>query len=191
MDKENKRQAMERRAQERQNQEKKKRVKRVLENWGPVVIIAVVVIGLLVAIITSGMGGDGSGISADSEFGFDFVDEDGNAFEITDWTEIDEDEEWTASGELDTTEGTVVADGDTVNIDYVGRHNGETFEGGSSEDEDVTIGAGEYIEGFEEGIAGHAVGETFEMPVTFPEGYGDDLSGEEVVFTVTINGIYQ
>lgn len=191
MNKENKRQAMERRAQERQKQAKKKRVYSALQNWGPVVLIIVVVIALLVAIITSGASGsDENGVGDDSELGFQLVDEDGNALDITDWTEIDE-EELTESDDLDTTEGIVISNGDVVNIDYEGRHNGETFEGGSSYGEDVTIGAGEYIEGFEEGIVGHAVGETFDMPVTFPEGYGGDLSGEEIIFTVTVNGIYR
>lgn len=190
MNKENKRQAMERRAQERQKQAKKKRVYSILQNWGPVVLIVVVVVGLLIAIITSGTSSDDNVISGDSEFDFAFVDQDGNELEVTDWTEIDE-EELTEAGELDTTAGAVVADGDVVNIDYEGRHNGELFEGGTASGEDVTIGAGEYIDGFEEGIVGHAVGETFDMPVTFPEGYGDELSGEEVVFTVTINGIYK
>lgn len=192
MNKENKRQAMERRAQERQAQEKKKRIRRMLENWVPVVIIAVVVVVLLVAIITSGAdrGGDEYGIGDSGEPEFDLVDENGNALDITDWTEIDE-EDGAEADELDTTEGRIAADGDTVNIDYVGRHNGETFEGGSSENEDVTIGAGGYIDGFEEGIVGHAVGETFEMPVTFPEGYGGELGGEEIIFTVTLNGIYR
>lgn len=190
MNKENKREAMERRAQERQKLEKKNRVYRSLQNWGPVVLIVAVVVGLLIAIITSGTGSDGIAAGDDSEMDFAFVDEDGNELEITDWTEIGE-EEVEDLGELDTTGGAVVADGDVVNIDYEGRHNGELFEGGTADGEDVTIGAGEYIEGFEEGIVGHAVGETFDMPVTFPEGYGDELAGEEVVFTVTVNGIYK
>lgn len=190
MNKENKRQAMERRAQERQMQAKKDRIYRIFQNWGPVVLIVAVVVGLLIAIITSGTGSDGNAAGGDSESDFTFVDEDGNELEITDWTEIGE-EEVEDLGELDTTGGAVVADGDVVNIDYEGRHNGELFEGGTADGEDVTIGAGEYIDGFEEGIVGHAVGETFDMPVTFPEGYGDELGGEEVVFTVTVNGIYK
>lgn len=186
MYKENKWKAMDLRAQEREKQEKKKRMQRMFQNWGPIVLIVVVVVVLLVAIITSG----GSESGEDSEAGFVLVDEDGNELDVTDWTEVDDDglEEY---GDLDTTKGAVVSDGDTVNIDYIGYHNGEAFEGGESYDEDVSIGSGEYVPGFEEGIVGHAVGETFDMPVTFPEDFGDELGGEDVVFTVTINGIYR
>ena len=175
---------MEQRAQERQRQQRKSQTYRMLSNWGPVVIIAVVVAALVILIITSGTSGGDEGVSDGSELGFDLVDENGNTLDVTDWSEIEE-------LELDTTEGLVVSDGDSVNIDYEGRHNGELFEGGTSSDEDVEIGAGEYVEGFEEGLVGHAVGETFDMPVTFPDWYGDELGGEEVVFTVTINGIYR
>lgn len=186
MNKENKKIAQERRAQEREKQQKKNRRKEILANWGPIVIIAVVVVALVVAIVTSG-GSDDSTVENGSELGFGLVDENGNELEVTDWTEVDEEEEY----ELDTTAGTVVADGDMVNIDYAGYLDGVAFEGGTSEDEDVTVGAGEYIPGFEEGLIGHAVGESFDMPVTFPDGYSDELGGKEVVFKVTINGIYQ
>lgn len=184
MKKENKRQAQARRAQERQKQEKKNRANEILQNWGPVVLIAVVVIVLLIAIITSGGSGEGI-VEDDSELGFDLVDENGNPLEISDWTEIGE----TDLEGLNTTEGTVVSEGDTVNIDYIGYHNDVAFEGGEAYGEELTLGSGGYVDGFEEGIIGHAVGETFDMPITFPEGYGGDLSGEDVVFTVTINGI--
>lgn len=182
MNKENKKKAMEQRAQERRKQQKKSQAYRVLANWGPVVIIAVAVIALMILIIFPKGRDEGAG--DDTEFGFDLVDENGNSLDVTDWTELEE-------KELDTAAGAVVSDGDMVNIDYEGRHNGELFDGGTSSDEDVEIGVGAYVEGFEEGLVGHAVGETFEMPVTFPDGYGGDLGGEEVVFTVTINGIYR
>ena len=49
------------------------------------------------------------------------------------------------------------------------------------------------IDGFEDGIVGHTVGETFDLNLTFPETYPNnpDLAGKEVVFTVTLNGIYK
>ncbi len=194
MNKENKQKAKEERAQQRRKQEQQSQMRRALENWGPVVLIAVAVILLLALIISPGSREESPDESYDVTDGtepqFDLVDENGNPLEVTDWTEIDEDEpeeEW----DLDTAEGTVIADGDMVNISYEGRLDGELFEGGSAEDEDVEIGAGEYVDGFEEGIVGHAVGETFDMPVTFPDWYGDELGGKDVVFTVTINGIYR
>ena len=89
-------------------------------------------------------------------------------------------------------EGTAVM-GDTVNIDFVGKHNGEEFEGGSSngEGKDLELGSGTFIEGMEEQIANHKVGETFDITVKFPKEYpaNQDLAGESVVFTITINYI--
>ena len=190
MNKENKKNAQEHRAQEREKQQKKNRRKEILANWGPIVIIGVVVVALVVAIVTSD-GSDADEVEEGSEIGFTYIDENGNAMEVTDWTEVDEEEKEEEENELDTTAGTVVEDGDMVSIDYAGYLDGEAFEGGTAEDEDVTVGAGEDIPGFEEGLIGHAVGESFDMPVTFPDGYSDELGGKEVVFKVTINGIYQ
>ncbi len=82
------------------------------------------------------------------------------------------------------------ADGDTVNIDYVGKKDGVAFEGGTAEGHDLTLGSGAFIPGFEDGIVGHEIGETFDLPLTFPENYGAaDLAGQDVVFTVTLNSI--
>ena len=88
------------------------------------------------------------------------------------------------------TAGDTVKDGDTVNIDYVGKHNGEAFDGGSG-NYDLTIGSGTFIPGFEEGLVGVKVGETVDLDLTFPEEYENnpDLAGEAVVFTVTVNEI--
>ena len=83
------------------------------------------------------------------------------------------------------TEGTV-ADGDTVNIDYVGRIDGEEFEGGSG-NYDLEIGSGSFIEGFEEGLIGAEIGSEIELPLTFPEDYYAEMAGKDVVFTVTVN----
>lgn len=88
-----------------------------------------------------------------------------------------------------TTEGTV-ADGDTVNITFVGKQNGVAFEGGSGTS-DLTIGSGQFIDGFEEGLIGVDVGETVDLNLTFPDPYENnpDLAGAAVVFTVTVNNI--
>lgn len=82
--------------------------------------------------------------------------------------------------------------GDMVNIDYTGKLNGEVFSGGSATGVDVTVAPDTgYIPGFSEGIAEHSVGETFDVSVTFPENYGNaDLAGKQVVFTMTLNAIY-
>ena len=86
---------------------------------------------------------------------------------------------------------------DTVNIYYVGKIDGETFEGGSCTKEtnpegyDLKIGSGSFIPGFEDGLIGKKVGKTYDVNATFPENYSlnPDLAGKKAVFTVTINHI--
>lgn len=81
-------------------------------------------------------------------------------------------------------------DGDVVNINYTGTKDGVAFDGGTAEDYDLTLGSGQFIEGFEDGLIGAKKGETRELNLTFPEGYTNpDLSGQDVVFTVTVNAI--
>ncbi len=88
------------------------------------------------------------------------------------------------------TDRTDVQDGDVANIDYVGKIDGEAFDGGSAEGTDLTIGSGTFIDGFEEQLVGATVGETIDINVTFPENYtSKDLAGKEATFTVTINSI--
>ncbi len=84
-----------------------------------------------------------------------------------------------------------VEDGDIVDIDYVGTIDGEEFDGGSDEGYELTIGSETFIEGFEEGLIGASVGDTVELELTFPEYYYEDLAGQDVLFTVTINEIYR
>ncbi|MCC8105747.1 MAG: FKBP-type peptidyl-prolyl cis-trans isomerase [Clostridiales bacterium] len=87
-----------------------------------------------------------------------------------------------------------IEDGDTVNIDYVGSIDGVEFSGGSTNGAgtDLTIGSGSYIDDFEEQLIGYHPGDTVDVTVTFPEDYGvDELNGQEAVFEVTINGIYE
>lgn len=82
------------------------------------------------------------------------------------------------------------ADGDTVNIDYVGTVDGVEFDGGSAEGYDLSLGSGTFIDGFEEQIVGHTPGESFDVTVTFPEDYrATDLAGKEAVFATTLNYI--
>lgn len=91
----------------------------------------------------------------------------------------------------DVKDRTTVEDGDIVNIDYAGKQDGLAFEGGTATAFDLTIGSGTFIPGFEDGIIGKEVGDTFDLDLTFPETYSNnpDLAGKAVVFTVTVNGI--
>lgn len=86
-----------------------------------------------------------------------------------------------------------VADGDTINIDYVGSVDGVAFENGSTQGAgtEVTIGVTQYIDDFLQQLIGHTPGETFDIQVTFPDPYQNNtaLSGKEAVFNVTINYI--
>lgn len=85
------------------------------------------------------------------------------------------------------TEGTV-EEGMTVNIDYEGKIDGKTFDGGSSEKFDLIIGSGQFIDGFESGLVGKKIGETVTLNLKFPESYEkEDLAGKDVVFTVKLN----
>ena len=82
--------------------------------------------------------------------------------------------------------------GDTVTIDYEGKKDGEAFKGGTATDAQLTLGSGQFIDGFEDGVVGHNIGDTFDLDLTFPENYGnEDLAGQAVVFTVTLKGINQ
>ena len=90
---------------------------------------------------------------------------------------------------VEKTEGKV-KDGDTANIDYEGKKDGVAFEGGTAEGDELTIGSGRFIEGFEEGLIGKEIGGTYDLNLTFPEDYGsEDLAGADVVFTVKINSV--
>ena len=96
--------------------------------------------------------------------------------------------------EKDTDTERVIADGDTVNIDYVGKIDGTEFEGGSTEGNgtDVTIGVTNYIDGFLDQLVGHKAGESFDISVPFPEDYeNEELKGKDAVFSITINHIYK
>ena len=90
------------------------------------------------------------------------------------------------------------ADGDTVNIDYVGTVDGVAFTGGTYSGYSLTLGSGSFIDSFEDQIVGHKPGETFDVNVTFPDGYSDSidaegnavvLSNKKAVFSVTLNYI--
>ncbi len=94
---------------------------------------------------------------------------------------------------LRTEEDLRIADGDQVNIDYVGSIDGVEFEGGNSNGAGytLTIGSGTFIDDFEQQLIGHAPLEELTVLATFPEDYGNaELAGKEASFAVTVNGIY-
>lgn len=82
-------------------------------------------------------------------------------------------------------------EGDTVNIDFVGKMNGEAFNGGSGTGYDLVLGSGSFIDGFEDQLIGAKKGEKLEVNVTFPESYPNnpDLAGKPAVFDVTVNKV--
>lgn len=83
-----------------------------------------------------------------------------------------------------------VEEGDVVDIDYVGKKDGVAFDGGTASGYKLSIGSGGFIPGFEDGLIGVETGETVDLNLTFPDNYRNaTMAGEEVVFTVTVNGI--
>lgn len=83
-------------------------------------------------------------------------------------------------------------DGDTVNIDYVGKQDGVAFDGGTASNQQLALGSGQFIDGFEAGLVGVMPGETVDLELNFPDPYehNPEMSGVAVVFTVTLNYIY-
>ena len=82
--------------------------------------------------------------------------------------------------------------GDIATIDFEGKKDGVAFEGGAGTDYELELGSGQFIDGFEDGVVGHKIGETFDLDLTFPEDYDSkDLAGQAVVFTVTLKGLQQ
>ena len=87
-------------------------------------------------------------------------------------------------------EGRAVENGDIAVIDFDGYVDGVAFEGGKSENYNLTIGSGSFIPGFEEQIIGHNVGDNFDVNVTFPAEYhAAELAGKEAVFKIVLHAI--
>ncbi len=81
-------------------------------------------------------------------------------------------------------------DGDTVVIDFVGKKDGEAFDGGTAEGYALTLGSDSFIEGFEDGLIGVMPGDSVSLDLTFPEDYqNEELAGQAVTFDVTLNYI--
>ena len=94
------------------------------------------------------------------------------------------------SRETDIEDETPAAMGDSVKIDFEGFVDDVAFEGGKGEDYNLKLGSGSFIPGFEEQVAGHKIGEDFDVNVTFPEDYhAAELAGKAAIFKVTVKAI--
>ena len=77
--------------------------------------------------------------------------------------------------------------GDTVKLNYMGTVDGVAFEGGTAENQTLTLGSGQFIPGFEEQVVGMNIGEEKDLNVTFPEKYhSEELAGKNAVFHVKV-----
>ena len=86
-------------------------------------------------------------------------------------------------------ENGVVANGDTVVIDFDGFVDGKELEGGKGENYPLEIGSHTFIPGFEEGLVGASTNDKLELNLKFPENYVEDLKNKDVLFKVTIHEI--
>ena len=79
---------------------------------------------------------------------------------------------------------------DIANIDYEGSVDGIPFDGGKAEGHDLKLGSGQFIPGFEDQIVSHAIGDEFDVNVTFPTEYhAEELAGKAAVFKVKLNAL--
>jgi len=84
----------------------------------------------------------------------------------------------------------VAQNGDRVLMDYVGKLNDEPFEGGTADGAHLTLGAKQFIDGFEDGLVGIKTGESRSLNLTFPKEYhAEKLAGQAVVFDVTVHAV--
>lgn len=82
--------------------------------------------------------------------------------------------------------------GDTVNIDFEGYVDEVQFDGGTATDYSLVLGSNSFIPGFEDQLVGSKTGDVVNVNTSFPEDYGkEELNGKDVLFVVTINGIYE
>ena len=96
----------------------------------------------------------------------------------------------TAQDFKDRKKGTKSKDGDQVTIDFLGKVDGEAFEGGAAEDYPLVLGSNSFIPGFEEQLVGVKVDEDVEVKVTFPVEYGaENLAGKDAVFECKIKAV--
>lgn len=80
--------------------------------------------------------------------------------------------------------------GDIATISYAGSVDGVAFEGGQADSHELELGSHAFIEGFEDQVVGHNVGDKFDVNVTFPEAYhAPDLAGKAAVFAVELKSL--
>ncbi len=90
----------------------------------------------------------------------------------------------------DRKKGSKAKDGDQVVIDFLGKVDGEPFEGGAAEDFPLVLGSGSFIPGFEDGLIGAKAGDELDVKVTFPADYGaENLAGKDAVFEVKVKAV--
>ncbi|MCK5746956.1 MAG: trigger factor, partial [Oricola sp.] len=90
----------------------------------------------------------------------------------------------------DRKKGSKATEGDRVTLDFVGKIDGEAFQGGSATDSNLVIGSKQFIPGFEDQLVGVSAGEEKTVVVTFPEDYGaPDLAGKEATFETTVKAV--
>ena len=96
----------------------------------------------------------------------------------------------TAQDFNDRKKGSKAKDGDQVTMDFLGKVDGEAFEGGAGEDFPLVLGSNQFIPGFEEQLVGVKAEEVKDVTVTFPDPYqAEHLAGKEAVFTCTIKAV--
>lgn len=87
-------------------------------------------------------------------------------------------------------DGRIAGDGDQVTIDFVGKINGEAFEGGTGTDMPVVLGRGGFIPGFEDGLKGAKSGDQRQIEATFPEAYPEKkLAGQKADFDTVVKSV--
>ena len=87
-------------------------------------------------------------------------------------------------------DGTAADEGHFVTIDFVGKLDGEPFEGGSAKGHEIELGSGQFVPGFEEQLVGAVAGEDRQLDIDFPEDYGNaELAGKAVVFDVHVEAV--
>ena len=94
------------------------------------------------------------------------------------------------AGRLVDVEGRACAMGDTVVIDYSGSVDGVKFDGGTAEKQNLELGSGMFIPGFEEQVVGMNIGDEKDISVKFPESYGaPNLAGKDAIFAIKLHEI--
>lgn len=90
---------------------------------------------------------------------------------------------------LVTVEDKPAENGNVTTIDFEGFVDGVAFEGGKGEDYELALGSGQFIPGFEDQIVGHSTGEEFDINVTFPTEYAEELAGKDATFKIKLKEI--